>query len=308
MGDLLKDKVAVVTGSGRGIGKAMVMMMAAEGAKVVVNDLGGAVDGTGAASSPADEVVAEIKKSGGSAVANYDSVATPEGGENIIKTAIDSFGRIDILVNNAGILRDRMIHNMSFEDFDAVLKVHLYGAFNCSKPAIVAMREQNWGRIINFSSIGGGGGGPLANPGQANYTAAKAGIIGLSRTIAMEGARKGITCNVIFPTAATRLGWNPELEAAWTKRKEAGITDSATIILEKMQSGELSPDVVAAVVTYLGSDAAGVITGCVFHVLGKEIRLYGEMLPVRNIFTNQEKFTPEELVKVMPKLVTIGLG
>ena len=308
MGELLKDKVAIVTGSGRGIGRAIVTLMAEEGAKVVVNDLGGAVDGTGAgAASPADEVVAEIKSRGGTAVANYDSVATPEGGENIIKTAIDNFGRIDVLVNNAGIVRDRMLHNMSFEDFDAVIKVHLYGTFNCTKPAIVAMRQQNWGRIINFSSIGGGGGGPLANPGQANYTAAKAGIISFSRTVAMEGARKGITCNVVFPAAKTRLGWNPELEAALDKRKEAGIVDSATVILDRMKGGEMEPEDVAPLVAYLATDAAGFINGCIFHTLGKEIRLYGEMLPIKSIFAEQ-RWSVGELVKSVPRLVTVGLG
>ncbi|MDY6912317.1 MAG: SDR family oxidoreductase [Chloroflexota bacterium] len=307
MGDSLKDRVAVVTGSGRGIGRAIVMLMASEGAKVVVNDVGGAIDGSASEERPADETANEIKSKGGEAVANYDSVATPEGGENIIKTAIDNFGKIDILVNNAGILRDRMIHNMSFEDFDAVIKVHLYGTFNCSKPAIVAMRQQNYGRIINFSSIGGGGGGPLANPGQANYTAAKAGIIGISRTIAMEGARKNITCNVIFPAAKTRLGWNPELEAAWDKRKEAGIIDSATVILEKMKSGEMEPENVAPIVAYLASEGAGFITGNCFHTLGKELRLYGEMLPTKTIYT-PESWTVDYLAKNMPRLVTMGVS
>ena len=155
MAKRLGGKVAVVTGAGRGIGRAEALALAAEGAKVVVNDLGGAGNGTGASTSPADEVVEEIRKLSGEAVANYDSVATPEGGENIIKTAIDNFGRIDILVNNAGILRDRMIFNMSPEEWDLVIKVHLYGHFHCTKPACVYFRQQRGGRIINTSSTAG---------------------------------------------------------------------------------------------------------------------------------------------------------
>lgn len=308
MGELLKDKVAVITGAGRGIGRAHAMVMAEQGAKVVVNDMGGTVDGATSAERPADEVVEEIKKLGGTAVANYDSVSTPEGGENIIKTAIDNFGRIDILVNNAGILRDRALHNMSYDDFDAVVKVHLYGTFNCTKPAMIQMREQKYGRIICTGSMGGGGGGPLGNPGQANYTAAKAGIIAFARTVALEGARRGITCNIIFPAAKTRLAWNPELEDAWKKRREAGIVDSTTAALEKMESGETVPENVAPLVAYLASDAASYINGCAFHALGREIRIYGDMLPMKNVYSQGQLWTIDELVKSMPRLVTTGLG
>ena len=152
MGEILKDKVAVVTGSGRGIGKAIAVLLAEEGCKVVVNDLGGDKDGTGASESPAAETVQEIKNSGGMAVANYDSVATAEGGVNIVKAAVDNFGKLDILVNVAGITRDRMIFNMTEEEWDAVMKVHLYGHFHCTRPACALMREQKSGRIINISS------------------------------------------------------------------------------------------------------------------------------------------------------------
>jgi NAD(P)-dependent dehydrogenase (short-subunit alcohol dehydrogenase family) len=277
----------------------------------VVNDLGGGVDGTGASTSPAEEVVQEIKSKGGDAVANYDSVAISEGGDRIIKTAIDNFGRIDILVNNAGILKDKMIFNMSDEEWDAVIKVHLYGTFYCTRAACRHMREQKGGRIINLSSIGGGGPGPLANMGQANYTAAKAGIIGFSRTVAMEMQRYGVTCNIVFPIARTRLGWTPELQAAWEKRKAAGIIDAATSIIEMVAAGgeEVMPENVAALVAYLASDMASYITGCAFHVLGKEVRLYGEMLPVKSIFnTDPGRWTVDKLTKFMPKLVTAGIS
>lgn len=307
MGELLKDKVAVVTGSGRGIGQAIVKLMAAEGAKVVVNDLGANLDGTGTEGGPADQTVSEIKAAGGQAVANTDNIATPDGSENLIKTAVDSFGRIDIVVNCAGILRDRMIHKMSWEDFDAVVKVHLYGTFGTIRAAMPYMREQGFGRIINFSSIGGGGGGPLGNPGQANYTAAKAGIIGLSRTAAMEGGRKNITCNVVFPAARTRMGWSDDLEKAWDARAAQGVVDSTTVVLDKMKSGELLPEDIAPMVAYLGTDAARMINGCVFHIMGREIHLYGEMMPERTIFSSQQHWTVDELVKAAPRLVTYGL-
>lgn len=307
MGESLKDKVAVVTGSGRGIGQAIVKLMASEGAKVVVNDLGANLDGTGTEGGPADQTVAEIKAAGGEAAPNTDNIATAEGSENLIKTAVDNFGRIDIVVNCAGILRDRMIHKMSWEDFDAVVKVHLYGTFGTIRAAMPYMREQGYGRIINFSSIGGGGGGPLGNPGQANYTAAKAGIIGLSRTTAMEGGRKNITCNVVFPAAKTRMGWSDDLEKAWDARAAAGVVDSTTVVLDKMKSGELLPEDIAPMVAYLGSDAARMINGCVFHIMGREIRLYGEMMPERTIFSKGEHWTVEELEKTAPRLVTFGL-
>ncbi|MFO8100820.1 MAG: SDR family oxidoreductase [Dehalococcoidia bacterium] len=307
MGELLKDKVAVVTGSGRGIGQAVVKELAAQGAKVVVNDLGANLDGTGTEGGPADQTVADIKAAGGEAVANTDNIATKEGSENLIKAAVDNFGRIDIVVNCAGILRDKMLHKMEWEDFDAVVKVHLYGTFGTIRAAVPYMRDQGFGRIINFSSIGGGGGGPLGNPGQANYTAAKAGIIGLSRTVAMEGGRKNITCNVVFPAAKTRMGWSDDLEKAWDARAAQGIVDATTTVLDKMKAGELQPEDIAPMIAYLGSDEAQRINGCIFHILGREIRLYGEMLPERSIFSQGERWTVEELQKVAPRLVTYGL-
>ncbi|MCH7522933.1 MAG: SDR family NAD(P)-dependent oxidoreductase, partial [Chloroflexi bacterium] len=198
---LLEGKVAIVTGAGRGIGKALALQMAEEGASVVVNDAGVGPDGVGHDNGPAEQVVAEIKDKGLTAVANYDSVATMDGGDSIIKTALDSFGRLDILVNNAGILRDRMIFNMSEQEWDDVIAVHLKGHFACIKPAAVLMRQQRYGRIINFSSESGLWG----NAGQANYGAAKSGIAGLTRVVARDMGRYGVTCNAIAPRAMTRL-------------------------------------------------------------------------------------------------------
>ena len=213
MGNRLKDRVAVVTGAGRGIGRAEALALAAEGAKLVVNDLGVATDGSGSSQTPAEEVCQEIRKMGGEAYPNYDSVATQEGGENIIKTAIDKFGKIDILVNNAGILRDRMLFNMSEEEWDIIMKVHLYGTFHCTRPASVYMRQQRWGRIINTSSISG-----LGNVGQANYSAAKEGIVGFTRTAALDLGKYGITVNAIRPNAATRMTLTDDVKNSMRKR------------------------------------------------------------------------------------------
>ena len=198
----LQDRIAVVTGAGRGIGREIALLMAAEGAKVVVNDLGANTDGTGA-TMIADEVVAEIKAAGGEAVANTDSVADVAGGERLIQTAIDAFGGMDILVNNAGILRDRTIFKMEESDWDAVLAVHLKGHYCCTRPFANYIRAENRTgcRIINFSSVSG----LFGNFGQANYGAAKAGIAGFSRVIALELAKYGCTSNTISPGALTRM-------------------------------------------------------------------------------------------------------
>ncbi|HXH20838.1 MAG TPA: SDR family NAD(P)-dependent oxidoreductase, partial [Dehalococcoidia bacterium] len=218
----LEGKVAVVTGAGRGIGRGIALLMAKEGAKVVVNDLGGNTDGTGVDQGPAMEVVEEIRKAGGTAVPNFDSVASVQGGENIIKTALDNFGRIDILVNNAGILRDRMIFNMTEEEWDAVIAVHLKGQYCTIKPASILMRQQRWGRIVNFSSTSG----LIGNAGQANYGAAKAGVAGLTRVVARDLGRYGVTCNAIAPVAATRLTATVPA-AARDLRARAGISGAA---------------------------------------------------------------------------------
>lgn len=194
-------RVAVITGAGGGLGKRYAVELARRGARVVVNDLGGAVDGTGSSAKAADVVVDEIKGNGGEAVANYESVATRDGGAAIIETALDSFGSVDIVVNNAGILRDRSFANMTLDEVDAVLDVHLKGAFHVSLPAFKAMKERSYGRFVHTSSASG----LFGNFGQANYGAAKAGIAGLSNVLAIEGEKYGIKSNVIAPTAKTRM-------------------------------------------------------------------------------------------------------
>jgi NAD(P)-dependent dehydrogenase (short-subunit alcohol dehydrogenase family) len=196
-----QDRVAIVTGAGGGLGKAYATLLASRGAAVVVNDLGGTVHGEGSDAETADTVVAEIEDAGGTAVAEYSSVAEPEGGEAIIQKAIDSFGRVDILINNAGILRDRTLVNMEWADLDAVLDVHLKGAFYVSKPAFIQMKEQQYGRIIMTSSASG----MFGNFGQSNYGAAKAGLFGFMNVLKLEGAKYGITVNAICPIAQTRM-------------------------------------------------------------------------------------------------------
>jgi NAD(P)-dependent dehydrogenase (short-subunit alcohol dehydrogenase family) len=202
MSDIRFDgKVAIITGAGGGLGKTYALQLASRGCKVVVNDLGGKADGTGASSSMADQTVKEIQEAGGEAVANYDSVATPEGGKAITQTALDHFGRVDVVINNAGILRDKTFAKLEPEDLEVVLDVHLKGAFFVTQPAFVRMKEQGYGRIVFTASNAG----VLGNFGQTNYGAAKMGLVGLSNVLALEGAKYNIKSNVIAPVARTRL-------------------------------------------------------------------------------------------------------
>ncbi len=299
MGERLKGKVAVITGAGRGLGRCHALDFAAEGAKVVVNDLGGAADGTGGDRGPADEVVAEIKKMGGEAVANYDTVTTMEGGERIINTAIDSFGRLDILVNNAGILRDRMIFNMTEEEWDTLIAIHLKGHFTCTKFACTVLRKQRSGRIINTSSAAG-----LGNMGQANYSAAKEGIVGFTRTVARDMGRYGVTCNAIRPRAATRLTVTPELKAAWEKRAAEGLAGAGTgmALLPVFPP----PEAVSPVVVFLCTDEATSINGRTFFISGGEVALTSEPESFRSIFKDGI-WTVDELCELIPKTLAAGL-
>ena len=202
MADLGFDgQVAIITGAGGGLGRSHALELAKRGALIVVNDLGGSVDGTGEDASAAQKVVDEIVAAGGEAVANHDSVATPEGGKAIVQTAIDTFGKVDIVINNAGILRDKSFHNMTPDLVDPVIDVHLRGAFNVTQPAYVHMREQGYGRIVSTASAAG----IFGNFGQTNYGAAKMGLVGLTRVIAVEGAKNNIKANVIAPVAKSRM-------------------------------------------------------------------------------------------------------
>lgn len=203
------DRVAVVTGGGRGLGRAYALMLATHGAKVVVNDTGTGLTGDGASGGPAQDVVAEIVSAGGEAVASTESVTTAAGGQAIIGHALDHFGRIDILIHNAGTVRRGSLREMSYEDFDAVLDVHLRGAFHVVRPAFPVMCEAGYGRIVLTSSIGG----LYGNHGVANYAAAKAGMVGLSNVVALEGAAEGVLCNVIVPSAVTRMAEGLDISA-----------------------------------------------------------------------------------------------
>jgi 3-oxoacyl-[acyl-carrier protein] reductase len=292
MAKVLEGKVAVVTGAGRGIGRGEAMALAAAGAKVVVNDLGGGGDGVGSDAAPAQQVVNEIKAAGGEAVASLDSVSEVKSAERIIQTALDHFGRIDILVNNAGILRDRMVFNMSDEEWDIVLKVHLFGHFYCARAASRYMRAQKWGRIINTSSSAGLG----STFGQANYGAAKEGIIGLTRQISRDMAKYNTTCNAIRPTAATRLTLSPELIANWER---AGLTDIKTRV-EANQPDDISPFII-----FLCTEAASNISGRTFSVAGGEISLYSEPVLEKTIY-KKGRWTVDELLEVAPN--TLGQG
>jgi len=279
---VLKDKAAVVTGAARGIGREIALLLAKHGARVVVNDYGGSEAGSGGASAPADDVVAEIRKAGGEAVANYDSVASMAGGKSIVDAAVKAFGRIDIVVNNAGILRDRMIFNMSEEEWDAVIDTHLKGSFAVTRAAAPLMREQKSGRFINMTSTSG----LVGNVGQANYAAAKLGIVGLTRVTALDMARYNVTANCISPFAWTRMiGTIP----TGTEVQQARV--------EKIK--KMSPAHIAPLAAFLASDAAKDISGQIFGVRGKEIMLFGHHRPITRIH-HAEGWTVERLEAIFP--------
>jgi NAD(P)-dependent dehydrogenase (short-subunit alcohol dehydrogenase family) len=281
-GMMLKDKVAVVTGAARGIGREVALLMARHGARVLVNDLGGTADGTGGSATPADEVVNEIKGFGGEAAASYESVASMKGGAGIVQAALDHFGRVDVVVNNAGILRDRMIFNMTEEEWDGVIDTHLKGTFAVTRAASPHMREKKWGRIINMTSTSG----LVGNVGQANYAAAKLGIVGFTKVVALDMARYNVTANCISPFAWTRMIGTIPTE-----------TEAQKARVEKIK--RMGPEHIAPVAVFLASDAAKEISGQVLGVRGKEIMLFGHMRPQRSIHHHQG-WTPERLAELFP--------
>jgi NAD(P)-dependent dehydrogenase (short-subunit alcohol dehydrogenase family) len=265
MADLGFDgKVAIITGAGGGLGRSHALELARRGALVVVNDLGGAADGTGSSETAAQKVVDEITAAGGEAVANYDSVATPEGGQAIVQTAVDTFGRVDIIINNAGILRDTSFKNMTPDQLNPVLDVHLRGAFYVTQPAWQLMRDQGYGRIVNTSS----GAGIFGNFGQTNYGAAKMGLVGLTRVLAVEGAKNNIKANAIAPVAKTRM----------TEDILGPLAD------------QLGPEHVTPVVAYLASEECSV-SGEVYTVGGGHVaRVFVGVAPG---YTNKDGLTAE---------------
>lgn len=263
----LDGRVAVVTGAGRGIGRSVARLLASEGASVVVNDLGSAVDGSGHDSGPAHDVVAEITEAGGKAVANGADISVFAAAENLVQTAIEEFGRLDILVNVAGILRDRMVFNMTEQEWDDVIRVHLKGTFNTTRFASAHWRslrdESAQNRIINFTSVSGLHGAP----GQPNYAAAKMGIVGLTWSSARALGKYGVTVNAISPGAATRM-----TDSVPTDRRRT-----------RPEVDEWSPDNVAPIVAYLASERSGWITGRIIHSSGYEVSLYSNPEPVVRI-------------------------
>ncbi len=276
----LEGKVIVVTGAGRGIGREIALLAGREGGKVVVNDLGSGADGEGNPDTgPAQEVVEEIRKAGGAAVANADSVAEPAGADRIIRTALDAFGRIDCVVNNAGILRDRIFHRMSTVDWDLVLKVHLMGSFYVARAAAAHFREQESGSYIHFTSTSG----LIGNFGQANYAAAKLGIVGLSKSIALDMARYHVRSNCISPFAWSRLIGTIPTD---TPEQAARVERIKTATAEK----------IAPLAIYLASDLSKDVTGQIFAVRRNEIFLMSQPRPIRSIHRS-EGWTPQTIAE-----------
>ena len=263
---MLDGKVVAVTGAGRGVGREIALLCAKEGASVVVNDLGGSAEGEGADLSPAQETVNDIKAAGGKALANGASVSDPKGAASIIEDAVQAFGRIDAVVNNAGILRDRIWHKMSHEDWNAVIDVHLNGCFNVSKAATPYFRDQQSGSFIHFTSTSG----LIGNIGQANYSAAKLGVVALSQSIALDMARVGVRSNCIAPFAWSRM--TSSIPATTPAEQER---------VKRLQS--MSADKIAPLVAYLASDLSKDVTNQIFSVRKNEILLFSKPRPVRSM-------------------------
>ncbi|MEZ0065150.1 NAD(P)-dependent dehydrogenase (short-subunit alcohol dehydrogenase family) [Streptacidiphilus sp. MAP12-20] len=278
MAEFLRGKVIAVTGAGRGIGRAVALACAAEGAKVVVNDYGVGIDGSAPASEVADEVVKEIEAAGGEAIAVADDIATMAGGERVVGAAVSAFGRLDGVVCVAGILRERMLFNMSEEEWDPVIATHLKGTFTVFRAASALMRKQGGGTLIGFTS-----GNHQGSASQANYSAAKGGIISLVRSAALGLNKYGVTANAVAPVARTRM--------------------SANVPMELKEIGE--PEDVAALVVYLLSEAAKEITGQVYTVAGPKIAVWAQPRELRAMYAESGSWTPEKIADFLPGTVGV---
>jgi len=276
MAGMLENKVVLITGAGRGIGREMALMMAAHGAKVVVNDPGVSLEGRDETDAPANEVVRDVRAAGGEAVADYGSVSDPSAARAMVARAVDTFGRIDVVVNNAGILRDAIFHKMTEQDWDSVVKVHLYGSFNVSRAAAEHFRRQESGAFVHMTSTSG----LVGNAGQANYSAAKMGVVGLSKSLALDMAKFNVRSNCISPFAWSRMvGSIPN-------------TPDQEERLNAVRS--LTPDKIAPVAVFLASDDAREVNGQIFVVRGNEIFLMSQPRPLRSVHRSQG-WTPETL-------------
>lgn len=282
---MLDGKVVVVTGAGGGIGRDIALMAGANGARVIVNDIGAGLDGSGQDDGPAARVVAEIKAAGGEALANLDSVADAEGAQRIVQTALDAFGRLDGVVNNAGILRDTFFHKMTEEEWDRVVKVHLYGSFHVSRAAAPVFKQQQSGSLVHMTSTSG----LIGNLAQANYSAAKLGIVGLSKSIALDMQRFGVRSNCIAPFAWSRMISSIKVDSPEQEARVARLQ-------------QMTPAKIAPLAVYLLSERATSVSGQIFCVRNNEILLFSQPRPVRSV-QREGGWTPEQIAEhAMPAL------